>query len=162
MIEKYYKETKKYIYNYISKYISNKEDVEDLISIIFTKFIAKYNLIKDKRENFVKNYLFKIVKTKLIDFFRINKKYQNYELIYNTKKLENIDLDEYVHNKLLIEKLLAKLDREETDILILKIVDNLTFKEIANLKKSNINTIIWKFNRIIQKLQKIKDQEINK
>ncbi|MCX7871097.1 MAG: sigma-70 family RNA polymerase sigma factor [bacterium] len=160
MLEKYYKETKKYIYNYISKYISNKEDVEDLISIIFTKFIAKYNLIKDKGENFVKNYLFKIVKTKLIDFFRINKKYQNYELIYNIKKMENIDLDEYVQNKLLIEKLLSKLDKEEIDILVLKIVDNLTFKEIANLKKSNINTIIWKFNRIIQKLQKIKDQEI--
>ncbi len=160
MIEKFYKETKKYIYNYISKYISNKEDIEDLVSIIFTKFIAKYNLIKDKGENFVKNYLFKIVKTKLIDFFRTNKKYQNYELIYNLKKSEDIDLDSYIQNKLLIEKFLSKLDKEEIEILILKIVDNLTFKEIANIKKSNINTVIWKFNKIIQKLQKIRNEEI--
>jgi len=154
-IEEYYKETK--IYNYISKYLSSKEDIEDLVSIVFIKFIDKYNDIKNKGEKFIKNYLFKIAKTKLIDFFRVNKKYQNYEIIDNIKNNENIDLDNYLQNKLIIEKLLSNLNDEEREILILKIVDNLTFKEIAALKKANINTVIWKFSKIIKKLEKIKE-----
>jgi RNA polymerase sigma-70 factor (ECF subfamily) len=156
-IEEYYKETKKYIYNYISRYLSNKEDIEDLVSIVFIKFIDKYNDIKNKGEKFIKNYLFKIAKTKLIDFFRVNKKYQTYEIIDNIKNSESIDLDNYLQNKLIIEKLLSNLNDEEKEILILKIVDNLTFKEIAALKKININTVIWKFNKIIKKLEKIKE-----
>jgi RNA polymerase sigma-70 factor (ECF subfamily) len=156
-IEEYYKETKKHIYNYISKYLSSKEDIEDLVSIVFIKFIDKYNDIKNKGEKFIKNYLFKIAKTKLIDFFRVNKKYQTYEIIDNIKNSESIDLDNYLQNKLIIEKLLSNLNDEEKEILILKIVDNLTFKEIAALKKTNINTVIWKFNKIIKKLEKIKE-----
>jgi RNA polymerase sigma-70 factor (ECF subfamily) len=156
-IEEYYKQTKKYIYNYISKYLSNKEDIEDLVSIVFIKFIDKYNDIKNKGKKFIKNYLFKIVKTKLIDFFRVNKKYQTYEITDNIKNNESIELDNYLQNKLIIEKLLSNLNDEEKKILILKIVDNLTFKEIAALKKTNINTVIWKFNKIIKKLEKIKE-----
>jgi RNA polymerase sigma-70 factor (ECF subfamily) len=156
-IEEYYKQTKKYIYNYISKYLSNKEDIEDLVSIVFIKFIDKYNDIKNKGEKFIKNYLFKIAKTKLIDFFRVNKKYQTYEITDNIKNNESIELDNYLQNKLIIEKLLSNLNDEEKKILILKIVDNLTFKEIAALKKTNINTVIWKFNKIIKKLEKIKE-----
>jgi RNA polymerase sigma-70 factor (ECF subfamily) len=156
-IEEYYKETKKYIYNYISKYLSSKEDIEDLVSMVFIKFIDKYNDIKNKGEKFIKNYLFKIAKTKLIDFFRVNKKYQTYEISDNIKNNESIELDNYLQNKLIIEKLLSNLNDEEKKILILKIVDNLTFKEIAALKKTNINTVIWKFNKIIKKLEKIKE-----
>jgi RNA polymerase sigma-70 factor (ECF subfamily) len=156
-IEEYYKQTKKYIYNYISKYLSNKEDIEDLVSIVFIKFIDKYNDIKNKGEKFIKNYLFKIAKTKLIDFFRVNKKYQTYEITDNIKNNESIELDNYLQNKLIIEKLLSNLNDEEKKILILKIVDNLTFKEIAALKKTNINTVIWRFSRIIKKLEKIKE-----
>jgi RNA polymerase sigma-70 factor (ECF subfamily) len=156
-IEEYYKQTKKYIYNYISKYLSNKEDIEDLVSIVFIKFIDKYNDIKNKGEKFIKNYLFKIAKNKLIDFFRVNKKYQTYEITDNIKNNESIELDNYLQNKLIIEKLLSNLNDEEREILILKIVDNLTFKEIAALKKTNINTVIWKFNKIIKKLEKIKE-----
>ncbi|MGC8815962.1 MAG: RNA polymerase sigma factor [bacterium] len=163
MIDKYYKETKKYIYNYISKYISNKDDVEDLISSIFLKFLGKYDSIKDKDQNFIKNYLFKIVRTKLIDFFRVNKKYQNYEVIVNEavfdiNKTENIDLDSSLQNKLILEKLFSNLNEQEKEILVLKIVDNLTFKEISIIKNMNINTVIWKFNQIIQKLQKVKKE----
>jgi len=156
-IEEYYKENKKYIYNYISKYLSSKEDIDDLVSVIFIKFIAKYNDIRNKGEKFIKNYLFKIAKTKLIDFFRINKKYQTYQIIDNIKNNENIDLGDYIQNKLIIEKLLSILNNEEKEILILKIVDNLTFREIADLKKMNINTVIWKFNRVVKKLEKIKE-----
>lgn len=160
MIDKYYKESKKYIYNYISKYISNKEDIEDLISTIFLKFLSKYNSIKDREQNFIKNYLFKIVKTKLIDFFRVNKKYKkykNYEVIENVNKTENIDIDSYLQNKLILERLFNKLNEQEKEILILKIVGNLNFKEIAKIKNMNLNTVIWKFNQIIQKLQKVKE-----
>lgn|GEM_PF-1708596 len=156
-IEEYYKETKKYIYNYISKYLSSKEDIEDLVSIVFIKFIDKYNDVKNKGEKFIKNYLFKISKTKLIDFFRVNKKYQTYEITYNIKNSKSIDLDNYLQNKLIIEKLLSNLNDEEREILILKIVDNLTFRKIAALKRTNINTVICKFSKIIKKLEKIKE-----
>lgn len=91
--------------------------------------------------------LLSVAKNLIIDHFRKNQKVVYY---YNLEEIQLSNQDKYLE----IELILNKLSHEEREIIKMKIFDGFSFKEISQLKKLNINTVISKFNRAIKKVSK--------
>lgn len=119
-------------------------DVEDLIHQVFIKFMQ--NIDKVKNYN---SYLFSIARNLMIDMVRTKKR----EYPFNNDILTKEELD----SKIEFERIISNLSEEERLIIKMKIVDNLTFKEISQILNKNINTVISKFNKAIKKLSKFVD-----
>lgn len=147
-VERLYKEN----YNKLKNFFIKKNfifDVEDLIHQVFIKFMQ--NIDKVKNYN---SYLFSIARNLMIDMVRTKKR------VYpiNNDILTKEELD----SKIEFERIISNLSEEERFIIKMKIVDNLTFKEISQILNKNINTVISKFNKAIKKLSKFVDQEVYK
>lgn len=142
-VERLYKEN----YNKLKNFFIKKNfifDVEDLIHQVFIKFMQ--NIDKVKNYN---SYLFSIARNLMIDMVRTKKR------VYpiNNDILTKEELD----SKIEFERIISNLSEEERFIIKMKIVDNLTFKEISQILNKNINTVISKFNKAIKKLSKFVD-----
>lgn len=59
-----------------------------------------------------------------------------------------------VDNKLLLEKMFSVLTEEERNIIVMRDVNGLKHREIAQILEKPIGTILAKYNRGIKKLQK--------
>lgn len=118
-------------------------DVDDFVHLTFLKIIPKINNIKEN----ILSYLLSVAKNLIIDHFRKNQKVVYY---YNLEEIQLSNQDKYLE----IELILNKLSHEEREIIKMKIFDGFSFKEISQLKKLNINTVISKFNRAIKKVSK--------
>ena len=142
-VERLYKEN----YNKLKNFFIKKNfifDVEDLIHQVFIKFMQ--NIDKVKNYN---SYLFSIARNLMIDMVRTKKR----EYPFNNDILTKEELD----SKIEFERIISNLSEEERLIIKMKIVDNLTFKEISQILNKNINTVISKFNKAIKKLSKFVD-----
>ena len=53
-----------------------------------------------------------------------------------------------------IKILKEKLSKEDLEIIILHVLDELTFNEISKFKNIPLGTILWKYNKIIKYLRK--------
>lgn len=72
--------------------------------------------------------------------------------ILENKADDNNIVDKFINNRL-VKELLSLLDEDEKQIIILHIVSNLKFREIAKLLNKPISTILSKYNRAIKYLQ---------
>ena len=54
---------------------------------------------------------------------------------------------------------LLKLNEKEREIVILHMIDNLKFKEIAKMKDKPLGTILWLYNKAIKKLKRKVEEE---
>ncbi len=142
-VERLYKEN----YNKLKNFFIKKNfifDVEDLIHQVFIKFMQNIDRVKNYN-----SYLFSIARNLMIDMVRTKKR----EYPFNNDILTKEELD----SKIEFERIISNLSEEERFIIKMKIVDNLTFKEISQILNKNINTVISKFNKAIKKLSKFVD-----
>lgn len=145
LFQRYSKRT----YGYFIGKIKNSPDADELQQLLFLKMHSSKHLFQKKYK--FEQWLFVIARTVLIDFLRKNKK------IYLT---ESIDEKEYILFQGTnaeeindIETHLENLSLKEQEILKLRYVDELTFKEIAErLSQSEVS--LRKFiSRAIKKLK---------
>lgn len=144
-----YENYNKLIYAIAFSILKHKEDSQDLVQIIFTKI---YQLSKDKlpidKENV---WLYTVVKNEAINYLKKKKKQVNIDDIYliqeNDVAIENmISTDTY-------NKIIEKLSEQEREIVSLKIVGNLTFRQISNILNIPIGTIQWRYYKAMNTLK---------
>ena len=70
-IEKVYLEYKNLMFFIIASYVSNKDDIDDILSESFLKAMEKRNEIKDPQN--IKAFLVSIAKHKALDFIKKNR-----------------------------------------------------------------------------------------
>ena len=150
IFEEIYYEYFKLIAFVISKYIHNKEDVEELTNDVFLKF-SKVFINKDI-EN-IQSYLVQIAKNTSIDFIRTSSKL---DVVYDDEYIENSgnnNLSNTLYYELILE-MKEYLTDKEINLIILKSVYGYTFEDIArkyNEKASSLSSI---YNRAIKKFKK--------
>lgn len=129
----------------ISKYISSKNDIEELINDVFLSFFN--NLDKIKLQN-IKAYLTKTAKNRAIDFLRKenNKKY----ILENEIVLASGDNDNSLYS-ILIRNMKQVLTDEEVNIVIDHVVYDMSFKVIAKNSNKPVSTISTKYYQAINK-----------
>lgn len=141
------------IFRFIYFRTNNKEIAEDLTQDCFLSVI-KY--IKENHVDNLRAFLYKIAKNKLIDYYRKKNRVfytsetieEKYEPISNDDILEKQDI------KIIIEKL-QLLNEEDRDILIMRYLEDLEIKNIAEIiGKSQITTRV-KIFRALRKAKKL-------
>ena len=74
------------------------------------------------------------------------------EYIYSVKEESPTDVPDLFY-------LLDYLNEKEREIVILHMIDNLKFKEIAKMKDKPLGTILWLYNKAIKKLKRKVEEE---
>lgn len=122
------------IYNFIFFRVSHKETAEDLTSLTFIKTLE--NIDKFKVEyGFFSSWLYKIARNNIIDHYRSKKDVQD---IDNYKDIKDVDIDidndidiKYQFKK--VEKYVKELTPEQREILIMRVWDQLSYREISKI-----------------------------
>lgn len=131
----------KKIYDYFYYRILDSETSEDLTSDIFMKIFSKDNNFSWKTEQEFNSWIYRVAHNKLVDYYRTSKQDiwledLEYEPWYENKYSQNLD------NKTKIEEVLTYLntiDDEKKEILIMRIWDDLSYKEIAQITWKSVD-----------------------
>ncbi|MCS3870271.1 RNA polymerase sigma-70 factor (ECF subfamily) [Chryseobacterium ginsenosidimutans] len=149
-----YTDYKHKVYFFVKKYISNNEDIEDVVQEIF---IHLWKHIKDLRnsEN-VEAIIFKTAKQEIANFYRKNKMIlasSNDESVLENHAEEipeNIISDQDIST---LQSLLEKVPAKSRDLFLQNKVQNLSYSKIAeqnNLSKSAVEKHINKVLKFLK------------
>lgn len=149
--EEFYNNYKKLIYGVAFSILKNKDDSEDIVQNVFLKI---YNATPDiLPSNNQLSWMYAVTKNEALQLYKKIQKQECLDLLYeipDTKDyiLDNIDNIEY-------NKLIRKLPLKQKEVISLKIVGDLTFKEIANLLGESESTIKWRYYKATHSLKLI-------
>ena len=162
-----------YIFSIISGILSNREDAEDVTSEFF---IRLWNTAEKYRPgNGHKAYLATIARNMAIDFLRKRKREIATDLSGGNEEENNAvyqgrddaakagappggEYDEGFEDDLVesltLQEALKTLNSSEREIINLKIMGDLTFKEIAEILDTPMGTVTWRYREAIKKLRR--------
>jgi len=141
-----------FIYSIILSIIHNKEDAEDVTSEFFIKLWETAGSYRFGHNH--KAWLAAIAHNMAIDFLR---KYHKEVLIRDIPESGDVPKESpesQVVDKLSFKEALAELNEKEEQIINLKIMGQLTFKEIADILHMPMGTVTWKYQNGIAKLRR--------
>lgn len=147
-IEKVYLEYKNLMFFVVSAYVSNAEDVEDIVNESFLKCIENKGKIFNK--NNIKSYLVSICRNAAIDFLKEQNK-----VIY-TDIIEELYNDNDKTNNVL-NMLEPFLTNKETIVVYYKIAFDYSWKELSEMTGVPISSARLIFKQAIHKLKKNKE-----
>lgn len=139
----------------IYEILQNKENTEDVASEFFIKLWNQADKFKEGKGH--KSWLITIARNMAIDFYRKNKREQLTEEIKEPdwKGSSREKPVEYsVVEDMTIQQTLATLEAKEREIINLKVLGDLTFKEVAKVLKMPMGTVTWKYREGIKKLRR--------
>jgi len=147
--EELYTECRELVYRIAFSILKNKENAEDVMQDVFTKIVVmpKEKLPREKEAS----WLYSVTKNEAISYIRKNRKEicleEIYELIDDDTNIEDIiEKEDY-------QKLISGLNKEEQEIISLKVLSKLKFRQIAILLNIPIGTVQWKYYKAVQFLK---------
>lgn len=143
----------KKIYNFVYYKTFNKETAEDLTSKTFFKALKSIKSFDLKSEGF-SGWIYKIARNTVIDFYRTNRNLQNIDDIWDLR--DNFDLQLDIDNKKKVEeirKYLKKLKTSQREIVILRIWEGYSYREVAEIVGKSEESCKMSFSRTIKKLK---------
>ncbi|MFA5886549.1 MAG: RNA polymerase sigma factor [Patescibacteria group bacterium] len=165
-----YDQNVKDIYRFVYFKISNREEANDLTSMIFLK---TWNHIQNKTLEDAKTLralLYKIARNSIIDYYRENNGKQFTSLDNQDNKLEIIDESQNTPEDLdkktnlnLIKSKLPLLKDEYREIIIMRFINDLSLEEIADISGKNRGNVRVLLHRALNALRELieKDQGSN-
>ena len=147
--EKLYKNYKNLVYKIAYSILKNSYDSDDIVQIVFEKI---YSIDKDKLPTRNESsWLYFVTKNETINYLNKKKNHIELEEIYEIEDNNN-EINELI-NKDSYNRLIGKLNENEKEIISLKILSNLSFKEIAKLLNKPTGTIKWIYYKSINTLK---------
>ena len=147
--EKLYKNYKNLVYKIAYSILKNSYDSDDIVQIVFEKI---YSIDKDKLPTRNESsWLYSVTKNETINYLNKKKNHIEFEEIYEIEDNNN-EINELI-NKDSYNRLIGKLNENEKEIISLKILSNLSFKEIAKLLNKPTGTIKWIYYKSINTLK---------
>jgi len=147
------------IYRFVYFKISNQEDAQDLTSVVFLKTwnYIRENSLKDVRT--LRALMYKVARNSVIDHYR--KKFQTDLSIDQEGGMDIADRSQDIARKMeiksdfkIIENKLRELKDEYREIIVLRFIDELSVKEIAEIiekSNSNVRVIIHRALKTLKK-----------
>ena len=142
------------IYRFVYFRVRHKETSEDIVSQTFFKALEGIRSFNPAKGNF-SSWLYKIAKNSLIDHWRMQKVHFNIDNLWNLGADENLEYDAEIKEKIQkAQEHLAKLDGPQREIIIMKIWDGLSHKEISEILGKSEASCKMTFSRAMGKLRK--------
>lgn len=162
------------LFNFIMKFVSSREDAEDILQDVFYQFISYANIELIERAN---SWLFKVARNKIIDKSRkkrterfveqVRESFDGEEIFTIEDFLPSLDLtpedlflkDEFNEK---FEAVLGELPTEQRDVFLMNEVDGYSFKEISELTGLSINTLLSRKHYAVKQLKKKLNKYLNR
>ncbi len=144
----------KKIYDFIYYKVGSREVAEDLTQQTFLKALRKIENF-NASHGYFSAWVYKIARNSVIDHYRTAKYNSNIEDMWDLGSKENVEID--IHNKLKIEnvrKYLNKLKPEQRELVVMRVWQGLTYKEISEILGKSESSCKMMFSRVIGKLRK--------
>lgn len=163
-----------YIYGIVLGILGNKEQAEDVTSDFFIKLWDISDTYKPGRGH--RGWIATIARNLAIDFIRKTKKEvltdtfeekqgeEEGNVAYANKRHSDLNpakqtgsqshVEEEVVGNLSVREALSKLSEKEQEVVHLKVMGGLSFKEIARILCEPMGTITWRYQNAIKKLRR--------
>jgi len=152
-----YENTKKGVFSVIVSIVKNKAVTEDLMQDTYIKMIEKINQYKRGRNFYA--WLLQIAKNNALDYYRKYHRETLYDPIEQSYYHDNLKTDEVTYTVMDLVKPLPDLDKQ---IVLLRAVDEMKFKDIAKVVDKPLGTVLWIYNKAIKTLQEYLTVEVKK
>ncbi len=137
------------VYKIAFSILKNKENSEEIKQMVFLK-IWKINkeILPDKNEA---SWLYAVTKNEAITFLKKQKNTINIdEIYYISDECDNIF---NVEDKESYNKIISALDKREQEIVSLRVISNLSFRQISQILGEPIGTVQWRYYKAIHSLK---------
>lgn len=156
-----------YIYRIVYEVLQNKENAEDVTSDFFIKLWDKADQFKPGSGH--KGYLATMARNMAIDFIRKHKKEELTAMLQDIeagpeeeektekrfyKEGTESEVEQSIIQDMTIKEALDKLKPSERQIVSLKVLGEMTFKEIAAAMEIPMGTVTWKYQNAMKKLRR--------
>ena len=148
-IEELYKNYSKLVYGVIYSILKNTDETEDVLQNVFVKIFKLDNEKLPTKSHL--SWLYSVAKNETINYIKKLSKEKNYESLYEIT--DNDTEIEKVLDKEYFNKLIENLPPKQQEILSLKIISNLSFREIANILNMKIPAVQWHYYKSLNTIK---------
>jgi RNA polymerase sigma-70 factor (ECF subfamily) len=151
------------VFSYILTVVRNKELAEDLFQETFIKVVNTLRTGNYREEGKFSQWIMRIARNLIIDYFRRNQKMTFVENNYGvdildgfsepSMSIEQIIITQQIHASL--RDLVTLLPKEQREVLIMRLYQDMSFKEIAEQTNVSINTALGRMRYAILNLRKL-------
>lgn len=146
---KLYEKYRKLVYAIAFSILKDKENSEDIVQKVYIKI---WNMEKEKLPKTNEAcWLYSMTKNEAIDLIKNKKTLLNIDELYYISE-EDKELNEII-NRDSYNRIISKLNLQEQEIISLKILSNLSFKEISQILNIPESTAKWRYYKSIHTLQ---------
>lgn len=141
------------IFRFVYYKTTHKETAEDITSEVFIKALKNIEKFNDKKGTF-QAWLFKIARNTVIDYYRTKKDISDIDNIWSLSGGD--DISQNVENKDNIEKIkkyISQLTPRQREIIILRVWENMPYREIADIIGETEANCKMIFSRTIKKIR---------
>lgn len=148
-IEEIYKEHNGLVYNLCLNYLQNIEDAEEVTQDVFVTIFKKQDNFKNNSS--LKTWIYRITVNACLDFLKAKKRKKRFGFIipiYDNS--ESYSYSDFNHPGIILEneeatekllKLINELPNNQKTALILKVIDELSQKEIAEVMELSVKAV---------------------
>ena len=155
------------IFTYILTAVKNRELAEDLFQDTFIKVINTLRAGAYKDEGKFPQWVMRIANNLKIDYFRKAQRLPAYESngdfdIFDTLSIEDPSVEQKMIQEQVysdIQDLVQYLPSEQREVLEMRIYQDISFKEIAELTKVSINTALGRMRYALINLRKMIEEK---
>lgn len=142
------------IYSFIYYRVGHKETAEDITSTVFMKSMDKIGSFNSSQGNF-SSWLYRIARNSVIDHYRTKKETANIDDFFDLGQSDNFDDKLDTSLKLEeVKKYLQNFSKEQREIIIMRVWDELSYKEIAEITGKSEGAIKMIVSRIMSSIRK--------
>jgi len=151
------------IYGFIYSKIADRDVSDDIFQDTFIKVIKTLKSNSYNEEGKFLPWVMRIAHNLIIDHFRKNKKMPMYReteefsifsvMTDNSMTIENRMISEQVEHDL--KRLINELPGDQKEVLVMRIYQDLSFKEISELTGVSINTALGRMRYALMNLRKV-------
>lgn len=147
-----YEEYNDMIYSAVYDILNNHQSAEDVASEYFIKLFKLSDTYRCGGGH--RGWMLTVARNMAVDLMRKYKREVIVEEFEDLKQPCYPSPEELLVHKLTLEQALLTLEQEEREIINLKIMGELTFKEVAGILKKPIGTVAWRYQKAISKLKR--------
>ena len=155
------------IFTYILTSVKNRELAEDLFQDTFIKVINTLRAGAYKDEGKFAQWVMRIANNLKIDYFRKAQRLPAYESngdfdVFDTLSIEDPSVEQKMIQEQVysdIQDLLQYLPEEQREVLEMRIYQDISFKEIAELTNVSINTALGRMRYALINLRKMIEEK---
>lgn len=140
------------IFSVVSDILRNREDAEDVTSEFFIRLWDIADTYKPGRGH--RAWIITIARNMAVDCLR-KKNHETPAAEIPDYLQEKPSAEDRICRKLSLEQALLTLKKEERQIVNLKIMGELTFREIAKILKKPPGTVAWRYRTAMEKLKEV-------